>query len=188
MRESSIVLVHVSNHWTACEWSSSALKRALWRINLSNMYAKNMLPLFFLFFFFGHPLQQKTKTRKFEQCVIYLVLLSGDRRPVVVPRKSFYPALWIIFFFCSKTPCASLTFLKVHLKFHLGSGAAQEQKKWKTFIFSAFHWEGRRKWCRVRERCLSQWVSARVCDCNRVGRWLCVCVSAYWEGRQNAAI
>lgn len=30
--------------------------------------------------------------------------------------------------------------------------------------------------------------SVGVCDCNRVGRWLCVCVSAYWEGRQNAAI
>lgn len=162
MRESSIVLVHVSNHWTACEWSSSALKRALWRINLSNMYAKNMLSLSF-FFFLVRPLQQKTKTRKFEQCVIYLVLLSGDRRPVVVPRKSFCPALWIIFFFCSKTPCASLTFLKVHLKFHLGSGAAQEQKKWKTFIFSAFHWEGRQKRRMQGEREVLKSVGERTC-------------------------
>lgn len=117
----------------------------------------------FFFFFLVRPLQQKTKTRKFEQCVIYLVLLSGDRRPVVVPRKSFCPALWIIFFFCSKTPCASLTFLKVHLKFHLGSGAAQEQKKWKTFIFSAFHWEGRQKRRMQGEREVLKSVGERTC-------------------------
>lgn len=67
---------------------ASALKN-----QLEQHVCKEYVASFFFFFFFGRPLQQKTKTRKFEQCVIYLVLLSGDRRPVVVPRKSFCPAL-----------------------------------------------------------------------------------------------
>lgn len=114
------------------------------------------------YFFLVRPLQQKTKTRKLEQCVIYLVLLSGDRRPVVSPQV-FLSSFMNYIFFCSKTPCASLTFLKVHLKFHLGSGAAQEQKKWKTFIFSAFHCEGRQKERMQGEREVLKSVGERTC-------------------------
>lgn len=78
-----------------------------------------------LLFFWVHPLQQKTKTRKLEQCVIYLVLLSGDRHPVVVPRKSFCPALWIIFFSVVKRPVHLSLFWKCTSNFTLAAGKLQ---------------------------------------------------------------
>lgn len=142
-----------------------------------------------LLFFLVCPLQQMTKTRKLEQCVIYLVLLSGDRRPVVPPASLFVQLLWIIFFSVVKRPVHLSLFWKYTSNFTLAAVLPRSKRNGKH-SFSQLSTErgDRRKGCRVRERCLSQWVSARVCDCNSVGRWLCVCVSAYWEGRQNAAI